>query len=107
MKEEGRNDTTHNDEIPKESKDEIEKMLAKCLQVMFCEKGSPKYHRLVAALPLEYQNEYHRLYQFGAMYILGMNFAKRGREGKPHKVPFEFRISSSKLKANACIKIVY
>ena len=65
---------------------------------MLCEKGSAKYHRLVAELPLEYQKEYHRLYQFGAMYILGMNFAKRGREGKPHKVIFKFRISSSKLK---------
>lgn len=66
---------------------------------MLCEKGSAKYHRLVAELPLEYQNEYHRLYQFGAMYILGMSFAKRGREGKSHKVPFKFRISSSKLKS--------
>ena len=95
MKEEGRNDTTHNDEIPKESRDKVEKLLAQALEVMLCDKASPKYRRLVAELPLEYQNEHHRLYQFGAMYILGMSFARRGREGKP----FEFRISSSKLKS--------
>ena len=84
LKEDGRNDTTYNNEIPMESKDKIEKLLAHCLQIMLCDKKSPKYQRLVAELPFEYQNEYHRLYQFGAMYILGMNFAKRGREGKPH-----------------------
>ena len=109
MKEEGRNDTTHNDEIPKESRDKIEKMLAQALQVMLCDKASPKYRRLVAELPLEYQNEHHRLYQFGAMYILGMSFAKRGREGKPHKVHLnlEFQVANLNLNKNACIKIVY
>ena len=75
-------DTTHNDSIPPESKVEIEKLLAKTLGVMLCDKGLAKYKTLVDKLPFEYKDEYHRIMQFGAMYIVAMSFAKRGREGK-------------------------
>jgi DNA-binding ferritin-like protein (Dps family) len=52
------------------------------MQIKDKKKEEVKYKNLVEQLPNEYRNEYHRLLQFGAMYIIGMNFAKRGREGK-------------------------
>ena len=86
LKELGRNDTTHNDEIAKESLVKIHKMLAVVLEMMKCgdEKNTERYKKLIPKLPEDYRFEYHRLIQFGLYFIIGMNFAKRGREGKIH-----------------------
>ena len=37
--------------------------------------------QLVKMLPPDYQEEYHRLIQYGAFFIIAMSFARRGREG--------------------------
>ena len=41
-----------------------------------------KYQNLIQQLPQEYRNSYHRLIQYGAMFILCLHTARRGREGK-------------------------
>ena len=83
LKECGRMDTTHNDEIPAASLIKIQELLVLLLALMMCdkEKDSAKYKRLVQKLPDQYKDDYHRLYQYGAFFIIAMHFAKRGREG--------------------------
>jgi hypothetical protein len=79
----GRNDVTHNEEIPRSSIIKINEILAVLLKLMQCDKGDQvKYRNLVQELPLEYQDDYHRLLQCGTFYVIGMHFAKRGKEGK-------------------------
>ena len=79
----GRNDVTHNKEIPRSSVIKINENLALLLKLMQCDKNDRvKYNNLVQQLPLEYQDDYHKLLQFGTFYIIGMHFAKRGKEGK-------------------------
>ena len=76
-------DTTHNDEIPAESILKIQLLLVLLLELMKCDKGkdSAKYKKLVQKLPDDYKDDYHRLIQYGAFFIIAMHFAKRGREG--------------------------
>ena len=83
LKDEGRNDTTHNEKIPETSVIEIVKKLALLQRIMQCdkEKDAKKYKQLVQMLPPDYQEEYHRLIQYGAFFIIAMSFARRGREG--------------------------
>ena len=100
-------DTTHNDSIPPESRVKIEKLLALCLEIMQCDKNSPKYKTLIDQLPFGYRDEYHRLYQFGHMYIIAMSFAKRGREGKKILHTYlHLKISGGKVKAFRSIQIL-
>ena len=81
-------DTTHNDSIPKESLIKIHQLLALLLKIMKCgdEKDTNRYKSLVQQLPEDYQDNYHRLIQMGSYFIVGMHFAKRGREGKIFKL---------------------
>jgi c-di-GMP-related signal transduction protein len=82
LKELGRNDVTHNESIPRSSIIEIQKHLVILLQIMRCKPDDKaRYKSLIEKLPLEYKDDYHRLIQYGAYYIIGMHFAKRGREG--------------------------
>ena len=46
------------------------------------EKDADNYKMLIQQLPKDYINEYHRLLQFGAMFIIAFHAARRGREGK-------------------------
>ena len=84
MKEEGRLDTTHNNEIPHESLEKILELLALLEQIMeeSQNKNGERYKALIKELPVQYQNDYHKLLQFGAMAIIALHFARRGREGK-------------------------
>ena len=77
-------DTTHNDSIPKESLIKIHQMLPLLLEIIKCldKKDTDRYKSLVQKLPEDYQDNYHRLIQMGSYFIVGMSFAKRGREGK-------------------------
>ena len=77
-------DTTHHDEIPGESIEIIQKHMVLLLEIMKCDKktDAAKYKQLVPKLPEGFEFEYHKLLQMGAFYIIGMHFAKRGREGK-------------------------
>ena len=79
----GRNDVKHNDEIPASSIIKIHELLVVCLEIMKCDKkiDAVKYKNLIQKLPLEFQDEYHRLLQCGAFFVIAMHFAKRGREG--------------------------
>lgn len=83
LKDLGRNDVKHNDEIPAPSIIKIQEMLANLLEIMKCDKKNDavKYKNLVKKLPVEFQDEYHRLLQCGAFFVIAMHFAKRGREG--------------------------
>jgi hypothetical protein len=45
------------------------------------DKTSENYKKLLLSLPFKYRNDWHRLAQFGAMFIIMMNFARRAREG--------------------------
>ena len=82
LKELGRNDVTHNESIPRSSIIEIQKHLVILLQIMLCKPDDTAHYKsLIEKLPLEYKDDYHRLIQYGAYYIIGMHFAKRGREG--------------------------
>ena len=79
----GRNDVTHNEEIPRSSVIKINEHMAVLQKLMQCDKGDKvKYRNLVEQLPLDYQDDYHQLLQCGTFYIIGMHFAKRGKEGK-------------------------
>ena len=82
MKALGRNDTEHNNKIPKESLIKIFQFLAFLLELMQTEKETDHYKNLVQKLPEDFRDEYHRLLQCGFYFIIGMHFAKRGREGK-------------------------
>ena len=87
LKETGRNDTKHNPEIPAESIAKIQELGVLLLELMQCDKGDKKkYNKLVAKLPTNYQDEYHKLIQYVAYYIIGMHFARRGREGKAFQI---------------------
>jgi hypothetical protein len=44
-------------------------------------KENKKYKNLVQQLPNGYENEYHRLLQYGMMVIICLHFARRGGEG--------------------------
>ena len=89
LKEEGRMDTTHNDEIPAESLKETQKFLVLLQSIMRCDKAQDKvkYMSLIQKLPTEYQLGYHRLFQYAAFYIIAMHFARRGREGNIFSPP--------------------
>ena len=83
LKDEGRNDTTHNEKIPETSVIAIVKRLAVLQRIMQCckQKDATKYMQLVKMLPPDDQDQYHRLIQYGAFFIIAMSFARRGREG--------------------------
>ena len=83
LKDEGRMDTTHNDEIPAESQKIIQEFMVKVQSIMRCDKAQDKvkYKSLIQKLPTEYHLAYHKLYQYVAFYIIAMHFARRGREG--------------------------
>ena len=83
LKAEGRNDTTHNQAIPKTSMTAIFIHLALLLNIMECDKENEteKYKSLIKKLPREYMNDYHRLLQFGAYFIITYFTARRAREG--------------------------
>ena len=87
-------DTTHNDSIPKESLIKIFQHLAILLELMILicgdQKGTNRYKSLVQQLPEDYHNNYHRLIQMGSYFIVGMYFAKRGREGKIFKLNSQY-----------------
>ena len=87
-------DTTHHDEIPGESIEIIQELLVWLLEIMKCDKktDAAKYRQLLQKLPNGFEFEYHRLLQYGAFYIIGMHFAKRGREGKNFDKLFRFLI---------------
>jgi hypothetical protein len=55
------------------------------------EKGTNRYKSLVQQLPEDYRNNYHRLIQMGSYFIVGMHFAKRGREGKIFKLKYFYK----------------
>ena len=75
-------DTTHNDEIPADSMYKLQALLVVLQQIMECEdKKSTEYEYLMTKLPEGYRNSYHRLLQYGAMFILCLHCARRGREG--------------------------
>ena len=77
-----KNDTEHNSKIPKDSLIKIFPFLAFLLELMQTEKETDHYKNLVQKLPEDFRDEYHRLLQCGFYFIIGMHFAKRGREGK-------------------------
>ena len=81
-------DTTHNESIPKESQIKIYQILVTLQEIMKCgdRKSTNRYKSLVQQLPEDYRNNYHRLIQMGSYFIVGMHFAKRGREGKIFKL---------------------
>ena len=83
LKVEGRMDTTHNDEIPADSLEKIQEHLVLLQSIMRCDKAQDKvkYKSLIQKLPTEYQQDYHRLFQYAAFFIIAMHFARRGREG--------------------------
>lgn len=45
------------------------------------EKDYEKYKNLIKQLPNGYENEYHRLLQYGMLVIICLHFARRGGEG--------------------------
>ena len=46
----------------------------------FDARGTPEYETLLARLPEEYRDCYHKLIQMGAQYCVTLFFAQRGRE---------------------------
>ena len=51
---------------------------------MECDKNQEpqKYQSLIQHLPQGYKDSYHRLTQYGAMFIICLHTVRRGREGK-------------------------
>ena len=96
LKDEGRNDTLHHPEIPPASLIGILEFLGFLEELMECdkEKEKQKYQSLVAKLPEVYKNGYHKLIQYGAMFIICLFTARRGREGNLNKY-FNFHVCLS------------
>ena len=44
-------------------------------------RGTPEYETLLAKLPEQYRDNYHKLIQMGVQYCITFFFAQRGREG--------------------------
>ena len=82
LKKAGKADTNHNEPIDEETEDRIHDLLAKVQKIME-EKDteSENFKNLVESLPVEYPQTWHIIAQFGVMFLIMKNFARRGREG--------------------------
>ena len=84
LKAAGKADTNHNEPIEEETEDKINDMLA-IVQKIMEEKDTESeiFKTLVESLPVpeEYRQNWHKLTQWGVMFLIMKNCARRGREG--------------------------
>ena len=88
----GRADTRHNDAIDEVTEGKIDDLLSLLQKLMEeKDKSSQRYKNLVLCLPESHREDWHRLAQYGVMYICVKYCARRGREGIfPKFIPFQF-----------------
>ena len=78
----GKADTRHNDPIDEVTEEKIDDMLSTIQKLMEeKDKSSQRYKNLVLCLPEAHREDWHRLAQYGAMYICVKYCARRAREG--------------------------
>jgi hypothetical protein len=80
LKKNGKGDTKHRVEIPNHSLVKLNNMLILICDLM-ATKDKLKMVNLLAGLPPQNRSNFHYLTQWGALYILMSQTAKRGREG--------------------------
>ena len=82
LKAAGKADTNHNEPIEEETEDRINDLLALVQKIME-EKDteSENFKNLVESLPEEYHQTWHKIAQWGVMFLIMKNCARRAREG--------------------------
>ena len=82
LKAEGRADTFHNPPLMDESHVRINNMLAH-LQIMMEieDKNLDEYQSLLNFLPQGYTDDWHRLVQWGVIFLIMIHHGRRAREG--------------------------
>ena len=83
LKENGKGDTAHYEELPEKHLTEIFKLLAAVQGVMAARKNKDReaYEQAKNHLPVSYHENYHMLMQCGAQFILTLYNCRRGRQG--------------------------
>jgi hypothetical protein len=71
----------NNEEIPDKSLGEIFSFLALLQRIMEADKESENYGQLMRLLPPKFVDKYHYVIQWAILFLVGMNHARRGREG--------------------------
>ena len=94
LKAEGRADTVHNPPLMDESHVRINNMLAHLQIIMEIEgedKNSNEYESLLNFLPEGYKDDWHKLVQWGVIFLIMIHHGRRAREGidKLKKEAFE------------------
>ena len=82
LKAAGKADTDHNEPLDEETEDRINDLLAKVQKVLE-EKDtqSENFKKLIESLPDEFCQTWHTAAQWGVMFLIMKNCARRGREG--------------------------
>lgn len=80
LKEAGKADTKHTEEIPASTMDAIYILFGKVLKVLEC-RGTDAYDDALEQLPDNYQDTYHELLQMSVIFSIMSFDIRRGREG--------------------------
>ena len=82
IKASGLGDTNHNPPLCEVTHGKFNNLFSNIQKIMKeKDKSSDNYKKLLLSLPFKYRNDWHRLAQFGAMFIIMINFARRAKEG--------------------------
>ena len=77
----GRFNTVHHKSLLSSSSVKIQRLLALLTRMMQCEKSGENCHTLSKSLPEAYQECWHRLLPFGAIYVINFLTGRRALEG--------------------------
>ena len=82
LKDAGKADPDGRQPIPEPALRELSKLMSTMHKILKCkDKTTAEYKNLVSLLPKDYQNSYHKLLVWLAMYDVMLAFGLRGREG--------------------------
>ena len=79
LSEEGRADTTHKEEIPGDTLEDIYELLCNVMDTLK-NRGSDNYAEMLAKVPVEWHDKLHRIVQLGVSLILILYNVRRGCE---------------------------
>ena len=79
LSEEGRADTTHKEEIPGDTLEDIYELLCNVMDTLE-NRGSDNYAEMLAKVPVEWHDKLHRIVQLGVSLILILYNVRRGCE---------------------------
>ena len=81
LKEAGKLDVKHHELIPEKSLEKVYHLLGVLSNLFELDENDPTYEENLSQIPDEFQDSYHYLAQYGAIYVINTQLVRRGNEG--------------------------